>query len=81
MTNSGPKSTPCRSCGAEMIWIMTPTGKPMPLSVASKEKRWRVVQGIESIAASAETRGYLEDTYISHFADCPNADDFRKKHA
>lgn len=57
----------CKSCGAEILWVKTENGKSMPLSVATKEKRW-----INQPAIDAE-RGFQVDTYLSHFSDCPNA--------
>lgn len=29
----------CRSCGAQIVWTKTPTGRPMPLSLATVEAR------------------------------------------
>jgi hypothetical protein len=59
----------CKSCGAAIQWVKTPVGKAMPLSVASKAKR--IVIDDEGIAQ-------VVDTYVSHFADCPNAAQHRK---
>ena len=59
----------CKSCDAEIAWIATGSGKHHPVN-AKAEKRW--------VADNA--RGWqLVDTYLSHFATCPNADQHRKK--
>ena len=66
-------SDKCRSCGAEIIWIKTPEGKSMPLD-AKPEKRW-----VENVADGHGVDYWgLEDTYVSHFATCPDAAKFRK---
>jgi hypothetical protein len=66
----------CKSCGAEIMWIKTENLKASPLSVKSKIKRWVVPaefsQGWESGVA------IQVDTYVSHFADCPDAAQHRK---
>lgn len=68
----------CRSCGAEILWIKTAAGKDMPLSVASKQKRYVSQIGEAMNYGSADVWGQV-DTYLSHFADCVDADKFRKK--
>jgi hypothetical protein len=57
----------CKSCEAKITWVKTAAGRPMPLDFPG-EKRVVVQDGI----------GYVLDTYISHFATCPNADLHRK---
>lgn len=66
----------CRSCGAEIVWAYTERGRRMPLSVASLERRF-VITGPALDAVDDPTVSYVE-TYVSHFADCPNADKHRK---
>ena len=36
---AGAVPTRCASCGMGMVWIKTPAGKAMPLSVATIEER------------------------------------------
>ena len=62
----------CRGCGADIIWIITQGDKRMPLD-AKPEKRFITDRGKEE-----ELRGYMRDTYTSHFATCPKAAEFRK---
>ena len=59
----------CSSCHADIKWAKTRTGKAMPLSVKSMEKRWFYVD-----VDHAE----LKESYITHFADCPQAELHRK---
>jgi hypothetical protein len=63
----------CRSCGADILWIETEIGKAMPID-ATPEKRiiLRPVGGTSRV-------GKVVDTYISHFATCPEADQHRRK--
>lgn len=63
----------CRGCGAEILWAATQTGKRIPLDTKS-EKRFVV----RSLARGTDpTVVVLADTYVSHFATCPKAKDFR----
>lgn len=55
----------CRSCGADVVWTVTATGKHMPLSLKTKEA---IIEDGKVVAYTMET----------HFADCPNADRHRK---
>jgi hypothetical protein len=54
----------CGSCGAEIIWVRTSTGRPMPVEV-------------ETANEGDET--YEPGRHVSHFAHCPQADQWRKK--
>lgn len=58
----------CKTCGAEILWIRTTTGKMHPID-AKPEKRWvwNAVDGWD-----------LLETHISHFATCPDADQHRR---
>jgi hypothetical protein len=62
----------CRSCGAAIVWVvMRPSGKRMPLD-AKPEKRITLDVIDDGVAEMTET-------YTSHFANCPNAAQHRKK--
>lgn len=65
----------CRSCGAEIRWVTTARGRRMPLSVASSESRF-VLTGENDPAGNPYAEVVV--TYVSHFADCPNAAQHRK---
>jgi hypothetical protein len=61
----------CKSCGAEIIWAVNEaTGKKIPLSVKSKERRFILLDG--------ESNVRLVETCLTHFADCPQAEQHRK---
>ena len=74
----------CRSCGAELVWAVTANGKRIPLDTKPvehpKSGLFRLVSaGIDPrirppLAASADA----DDLYVSHFATCPNAEEWRK---
>lgn len=76
----------CRSCGAEIDWIRTPTGKlmpvdPVPLAWDEAPKGTRVVSKYGDVRT---TTGEIDDDdgrewFISHFATCPHADEWRSK--
>lgn len=76
----------CKSCGAEIIWIKTASGKMMPYNpqkISYKNTfprgnmtlitpEGKIVTG--TIDLSSDTYGYE-----SHFATCPAASKFRKR--
>lgn len=76
----------CKSCGAEIIWIKTASGKMMPCNpqkISYKNTfpignmtlitpEGKIVTG--TIDLSSDTYGYE-----SHFATCPAASKFRKR--
>jgi hypothetical protein len=53
----------CRGCQAKIEWWISPRGKKMPMSVIS----------------TATIQHATGDVRQPHFADCPEADQFRKK--
>ena len=66
----------CRSCGASIVWVVTdPGGMRMPVD-AKAEKRFVLDPLAERLGATPSAR--LEETYVSHFATCPNAAQHRK---
>ncbi len=58
----------CRACKAEIIFVQMETGGRMPLD-AEPEKRV-VLEALTSV-------GRVVSTYVSHFATCPNAEEFK----
>lgn len=83
-------SSICKACGAPIIWIKTSGGKAMPCD-AELVTYWQKAGGKAKIVTpngevySAELQGDLNKAtgigYISHFATCPYANSFRRKHA
>lgn len=76
----------CRSCGAEINWIKTKRGKNMP--VDPEEVEWGDAENNDVLVSelgdvvhvSREIRDPHPNLryYISHFATCPQGDDWRK---
>ena len=56
--------TNCKACGAPIHWIKMKSGRFMP---TDREKQSFVT-----------TDGEVKQGYISHYATCPYADQFRK---
>lgn len=59
----------CKACGADIMWVKTQTGSSTPVDSASAQKRYVKHQ---------DGTWRLSDTFVSHFATCPKADQFRK---
>lgn len=57
----------CRTCKAEIIWGLTANGKRVPVNPPEK----RFVMGAQGLE--------VQDTWLNHFATCPQADQHRKK--
>lgn len=78
----------CRSCGAEIIWVLTQKGKRMPIDAEPREDgNIEIVKRdpgepplVRYLTGSEDTLpGFdLPDRYVSHFATCPHADQHRK---
>ena len=76
----------CGSCGAEVIWADTITGRRMPLD-AKPTKDGNIILGTRhgqpplALVQTAQTLERLkakgERLYTSHFATCPNASKHR----
>ncbi len=65
----------CRSCDAEVMWIkLRPMMKAHPVNpVPSKV----IVLG--DIRSGGNPVGKMVDGYVSHFATCPQADEWRNR--
>lgn len=67
-----PAGTPpaeCKSCHAEVYWIVTAAGKRMPVDVE--------VEGGRSPFKGVPGDGEQDGRGISHFATCPDRDKWR----
>ncbi len=77
-------TTPCKSCGAAIWWVRMPSGAIMPLQAepsASGNIRITGEREGETLAetlTALEAANYEGDKYTSHYADCPDAQRFRK---
>lgn len=75
----------CKSCGADIIWIVTPNGKKMPCDNQRIYYKQNVhTGGMTLVLPNGKLdRGDLDLEsdkfgYISHFATCPSANLYRK---
>lgn len=55
----------CSSCGADIVWHRTSSGRPMPCNPA--------------ILSLTTPNGDVEVGRVSHFATCPNAGKHRRR--
>ena len=77
----------CKSCGAEIIWIKTKTGKAMPCDAQKITYKNIGPTGKGMILVTPDgriARGEFDPTsdvygYVSHFATCPAAAAHRKR--
>lgn len=56
----------CRSCGEPIWWTQTVRGKWLPVSVERDDPQ------------QCEPRDGLDGVGVAHFANCPQADDWRR---
>ena len=72
----------CRSCGAEIIWAQTDSGKAMPMDAEPvlPPGLFILVRGGSLLFARslASSHAQVPSLYQSHFATCPNADEHRQ---
>lgn len=61
----------CRSCNADVLWVVTEKGARMPLNF-EPEKRFVLDSGSDPMVAR------VRNTYVSHFSTCKQADRWRK---
>lgn len=70
----------CRSCGAEIIWAVTESGRRIPMDAAPvKPKGLFILQPDgDALIAYSTSSAVAPLLYQSHFATCPNADEHRR---
>ncbi len=66
----------CKSCEAPVKWVRMATGGKMLVNLPPEK---RVVIDDRPHDAGSPL-GSVQDTYTSHFATCPKADEHRRKH-
>lgn len=75
----------CRSCGAEILFIKTSGGKLTPVNadpvrfdfqLGGKD---RIVTGNGEVITGVISESGEEKGYVSHFATCPDANQFRRR--
>jgi len=74
----------CRACKAEIVWARTGRGKKMCLDAEPTSAGLFVLEGDDHDPTTHRLPNdmaatYTGDKYTSHFATCPNADEFRNK--
>ena len=72
MTHPYRADRPCNLCGKPIKFAKTESGRMMPVSLDSHEKR---------IVFDGRGGCRVVDTFVSHYADCPQAAAFRKDRA
>jgi hypothetical protein len=75
-------SVPCRSCGAEVVWLVHEgTGKPAPIDAEPNPAGNVVRVGESGYLIAPAARGDAEliprKRYMPHFASCPDRDAWR----
>lgn len=69
----------CRSCGRPVVWKLTESGKRMPIDPAPVDDGNVVKLDDDRVhVLHADESPGDADTYVSHFATCPNATAHRK---
>jgi len=58
----------CKSCGAQIVWAKTASGRAMPLD-ARPERRVVLDGGVARVV----------DAYVAHWATCPHAGEHRRQ--
>lgn len=78
------KTASCSSCGKTIVWAQTEQGKPVPIT-AEPFAHGNVVLQLPADPRDPPVAHYLrkgetalQPRYVSHFADCPQADQHRK---
>lgn len=73
-------------CGTSLRWAITVNGKGMPLNATPNEERgnFSFLPGsethIESVKPGAREFGDTRPRYLTHFAECEYASEFRRRH-
>lgn len=76
-------SRPCRSCGKQVLWVRTKAGELMPLDPEPNPNGNIIL--LDGVAITKGSGGLFEPSmpegpaYLSHFATCPHADQWRRK--
>lgn len=68
---AGTQASECRSCKATVYWIVTPSGKRMPVDCE--------VDGGYSPFKGVPGDGEQDGSGVSHFATCPQAAQWRQR--
>lgn len=72
----------CRSCGAQIIWAETESGKMNPLDARTSPAGLFAIDDTTSpprVARIGESASPQPEGFTSHFATCPNAETHRHR--
>lgn len=76
----------CRSCDAPVIWAYTPRGKRMPVDAELGPRPdgfsgalYRLGSEIDGTPTLERLPSAASEGYVSHFATCPEANDWSKR--
>lgn len=84
------KAGTCRGCGAPIVWVPTLRGKSMPCDAEQVLYRARKGANGKIVTPNGEVLSADIDVapeeatgigYVSHFATCPAANEFRRRKA
>ncbi len=65
----------CKTCGQSIQWAVTEAGKKVPLDHPPENRFVKTNRHLPDV----ELHVRMTETYVSHFATCPQADQHRKK--
>lgn len=76
-------SATCSSCGASIVWVVTATGKRMPIDPQPVEGGNLELEGnrgghVARYVKPEQGGLFGRPRYVSHFASCPHAAQHRK---
>jgi hypothetical protein len=72
MGQNGGNLGSCRSCRKAVVWAKTAHNRPIPLDAESAETRFVLEE------TDGHTTAVSRRTFVSHFAVCPDAEQWRK---
>lgn len=61
----------CRSCGAEILWAVTTSGKRMPVDATPEPYGNVQLETVDGVLR-ASVVGHGDGTHVAHFATCPD---------
>lgn len=76
-----PQPGTCSACGASILWVIGVNGKRNPLNAVPTPAGniWLDRDGLAHFRSETAPAPEGADRYTSHFSDCPNAQQFRRR--
>lgn len=68
----------CRSCGAEILWVLTANQKRMPVDALPVENGNLVLDPANGDVPHVRVVKAGEGTHVSHYVTCPQREEWRK---